>query len=87
MVSTRTLVRLGGLALLALGGVLAVGSGIVHLAWGLPLEELPLRPVVLEGVVVAALGGVLLVVAHRHPAGERVERTIPAPESPLRLAS
>ena len=87
MVSTRTLVRLCGLGLLVLGGVLALGSAIVHLAWALPLAELVLRPAVVEGEVIAAFGVALWSSAGRRPAGGRTDHAVRAPESPLRLAS
>lgn len=87
MVSTRTLVVLGGLALLVCGGVLAIGSAIAHLAWGLPSVELVLRPAVVEGEVLAVLGAVLLGVARHRPVREHAESPMRVHETPLRLAS
>ena len=87
MVSTRTLVMLGGLALLVCGGVLAVGSTIAHLAWGLPFVELVLRPGVVEGEVLAVAGVVLLGIARHRPVHDYAEPQMPVHETPLRLAS
>jgi len=52
----RQVLRLLGLGLLAVGALLWVGAVVGHLAWALPLSELPTRPGVLGGFVSIAVG-------------------------------
>lgn len=59
----RQTCRLAGLALLGIGVVLASGATLGHLAWALPVRELPTRPGMLVGVGAMGTGAVLLAVA------------------------
>ncbi len=56
----RQAVRAAGVGLLALGALLAFGAVIGHMAWALPLSELPTRPGIVGGVVSVTLGVVLI---------------------------
>jgi GAF domain-containing protein len=56
----RQAVRVAGMALLALGGLLVVGGVIGHLAWALPLGELPTRPGILGGLTTIGAGIALI---------------------------
>jgi GAF domain-containing protein len=56
----RQAVRTAGIGLLALGAVAAGGALVAHLAWALPLSELPMRPGIVGGVVAVALGIALI---------------------------
>jgi GAF domain-containing protein len=56
----RQAVRITGIALLGIGALLALAGVIGHLAWALPLNELPTRPGVLGGFVSIVLGLALL---------------------------
>ena len=87
MVSTRTLVVLAGLALLVLGGALAVGSVVVQMAWALPVADVIFHPTVVEGEALAGLGVGLLVLARYHLAGDPAAASVPVHDTPLRLAS
>lgn len=58
--SLRQVLRLTGIALLGLGALVGVGSLVGHLAWALPLSELPTRPGILGGVVSVVVGTVLI---------------------------
>jgi len=54
--SLRQVLRLAGTACIGLGALLAIGGLIGHLAWALPLNELPTRPGIVSGVVGIVLG-------------------------------
>jgi GAF domain-containing protein len=56
----RQAVRIAGIALLALGALLGMGGVIAHLAWALPLRELPTRPGILGAIVSVVVGVALL---------------------------
>jgi GAF domain-containing protein len=60
----RQACRMAGAALLGLGILCLVVAIVVHLAWALPLAELPGRPGVLLGLLGIGLGGVLFAVGH-----------------------
>ena len=52
----RQAVRAAGIGLLALGALLGLGATIGHMAWALPLSELPRRPGIVGGAVSIVLG-------------------------------
>lgn len=54
--SLRQVLRLAGAALIGLGGLVEIGGLIGHLAWALPLSELPTRPGILGGLAAIVLG-------------------------------
>ena len=56
----RQAMRMAGIALLGLGALLATGAIIGHMAWALPLSELPTRPGILGGIGSIALGATLI---------------------------
>ncbi|HVO22676.1 MAG TPA: GAF domain-containing protein [Candidatus Margulisiibacteriota bacterium] len=56
----RQAVRAAGMGLVALGCLLALGAVIGHMAWALPLSELPTRPGIVGGAVSAVLGVALI---------------------------
>ncbi len=58
----RRTLRVAGYGLIAIGGLFIVGAVVGHLAWALPLRELPTRPGVLMGVVGAVVGTLLVAV-------------------------
>jgi GAF domain-containing protein len=58
--SLRQLLRFAGVAVLSLGAVVGLGSLFGHLAWALPLSELPTRPGVLGGAALIVVGSVLI---------------------------
>lgn len=60
----RQAVRMTGIALLGLGALLVIGAAIGHLAWALPLSELPTRPGILGGIVSLAIGAALLAIGN-----------------------
>jgi GAF domain-containing protein len=71
----RQVCRVAGLLLIAAGLLFAAGAVISHLAWALPLSELPTRPAPVLGVVGALGGGVLYAIARGWlvtPTAERV---------------
>lgn len=49
-----------GLVLVGLGMGLAVAATIAHLAWALPLSELPARPGMIDGEILVAIGVLVL---------------------------
>ena len=59
----RQVCRVAGLALIAVDLVCGVGALYAHVAWALPLGELPTRPAMLTGVLVLLAGAALLGVA------------------------
>jgi len=63
MLDLRKVCRLAGLGLATMGIVFAAGATYSHLAWALPLRELPARPALVTGVLVLAAGGLLVRVA------------------------
>jgi GAF domain-containing protein len=73
VVGLRLVLALLGTGLLALGGLTVVAATLVHVAWALPLGELPTRPGMLLGLVLVLVGGVLLAVGR----GWLVRRTPP----------
>jgi GAF domain-containing protein len=56
----RQMLRVAGTALLGLGALLGIGGLIAHLAWALPLRELPTRPGILGGLASIGLGVALI---------------------------
>ena len=52
----RQVLRMVGLGLLAVGALLWIGGVVGHLAWALPLSELPTRPGILAGFFSIAVG-------------------------------
>jgi GAF domain-containing protein len=58
--SLRQVLRLAGVTLLGLGALVGAGSLVGHLAWALPLSELPTRPGIVGGVVSIVVGTVLV---------------------------
>ena len=74
VVSLRQAFMFVGAGVALVGVVLGAGAMIGHLAWALPLSELPTRPGVLFGVFCLLAGGTLLAVGR----GRMVART-PAP--------
>jgi GAF domain-containing protein len=52
----RQVLRGAGIGLLAVGALLVIGGAIGHLAWALPLSELPTRPGILGGLGATLLG-------------------------------
>jgi GAF domain-containing protein len=56
----RQALRAAGVGLLVLGGLLALGAFVGHMAWALPLRELPTRPGILGGVASGILGAALI---------------------------
>lgn len=59
----RQACRLAGFTLLGIGAILAIGSTVGHLAWALPVAELPTRPGMLAGLGSLAVGAVLVGIA------------------------
>jgi GAF domain-containing protein len=62
-VALRRVCRLAGVVLAGVGVALAAGTALAHLAWALPLRELPGRPGTLAGVLLAVAGIALARVA------------------------
>ena len=60
VISLRQAARFGGIGLLALGVLIAVGVVLGHLAWAVPLRELPARPGLWLGLALTAVGVLLL---------------------------
>jgi GAF domain-containing protein len=58
--SLRQAVRTAGILLLGLGTLLGIGGVLGHLAWALPLSELPTRPGILGSIGSIVLGAVLV---------------------------
>ncbi len=58
--SLRPVLRIAGVTLLGLGALVGVGSLVGHLAWALPLSELPTRPGIVGGAVSIVAGTVLV---------------------------
>jgi GAF domain-containing protein len=56
----RQAVRAAGIGFVALGVLLALGALIGHMAWALPLSELPTRPGIVGGAVSVILGIALI---------------------------
>jgi hypothetical protein len=69
----RRLQVIGGLAFIVLGIGLALAAVVAHLAWALPLRELPLRSGMVDGEVLLAIG-VALVLLGRRPRTRAVRR-------------
>ena len=61
----RRLARLGGLALVGLGGGLAAAASVAHAARALPMDELLVEPGLLLGGVVAITGVILTMAVRR----------------------
>ena len=59
----RQVCRVAGLALIAVGLVCGVGALYAHVAWALPLGELPTRPAMLTAVLLLVAGAALVGVA------------------------
>jgi GAF domain-containing protein len=76
-VSLRQVCRAGGFGLAVIGLLFIVAAVYAHLAWALPLRELPSRPALLMGVVLVAWGLVLARIA----SGWLIEAT-PRPRLP-----
>ena len=56
----RQALRVAGIAFLALGALVAGGATIGHMAWALPLSELPTRPGIVGGGIAIILGVALV---------------------------
>lgn len=56
----RRAVRLAGYGLIGIGALFMLGAVVGHLAWALPLGELPTRPGMLVGLLGAAVGAMLV---------------------------
>lgn len=56
----RQVLRMVGIGLLGVGALLWIGGLVRHLAWALPLSELPTRPGILGGLVSLALGAAFI---------------------------
>src|SRR5262249_33733220 len=63
----RTVGVVTGFGLLALGLLSLLGALYVHLAWAIPLSELPARPGSWSGFFAALAGGALLRLCRRQP--------------------
>jgi len=59
----RQVCRLAGLALIVVGLAFGLGALYAHVAWALPLGELPTRPAMLTGVFMLVAGASLVGVA------------------------
>ncbi|MBI3783523.1 MAG: GAF domain-containing protein [Deltaproteobacteria bacterium] len=59
----RQVCRVAGLTLVAGGLLFVIGAVVSHLAWALPLRELPTRPAPVLGLVATLGGGVLYSIA------------------------
>jgi hypothetical protein len=64
-----------GIVLVGLGLGLALAATVAHLAWALPLRELPLRPGMIDGEILTVLGVVLMLFGRHRSLRDRVERT------------
>jgi GAF domain-containing protein len=84
-VALRQAIQSAGLGLAVLGVVFALGGTYAHLAWALPLTELPTRPAILTAIVLLALGGGLTAIARgwlvraAEPASPRDPKAHPRP--------
>src|SRR5262249_45190881 len=63
VVGLRQVCRFAGVGLLIAGVLLSLGAVAGHLAWALPLRELPTRPGMLAGLVALVVGAALIGVA------------------------
>ncbi len=59
----RQACRFAGTALITIGALLSIGAAIGHLAWALPVRELPARPGMLSGMLSMIVGGLLVGIA------------------------
>jgi hypothetical protein len=71
---TDRLAVIGGLVLIVVGLGVALAAGVAHLAWALPLRDLPLRPGMVDGEVLAAAGAALVLLGRGRRRGVRPER-------------
>jgi len=62
-IALRQALHAAGFGVAALGVVFAIGGTYTHLAWALPLDELPTRPAIVTAVVLLVLGAALTAVA------------------------